>query len=148
TLEFNRWMSDDTAQLGNASFGICEVFPYVDGSMVMGDMIFLQAAAQGQTMFSSSGDNGSGCPVAAATGTPASGPPLVSYPSTSPYVVAVGGTTMLTNPDGTYLGETGWLGSGGGISQFEYSPYWESPAQPLGSTPTGQSFRGVPDIAM
>jgi subtilase family serine protease len=63
-------------------------------------------------------------------------------------VVAVGGTTLLTNPDGTYLGETGWLGSGGGISQFEYSPYWESPAQPLGSTPTGQSFRGVPDVSM
>jgi pseudomonalisin len=150
SLEFNHWMTQDVAQIGNASFGECELFPYLDGAMLVNDMVFLQAAVQGQTMFSSSGDNGSGCPVVAATGTPATGPPFVSWPATSPYVVAVGGTSLLANPDGTYLGEAAWVGSGGGVSAFEYQPYWEQGIQPASNSTTGGLgvARGVPDIAM
>lgn len=146
--EFNQWRHDDAAQLANASFGECEDQAYLDGSMLVDDQILVQAAVQGQTMFAATGDVGSGCPVVVNTGTPASGPPLVSYPSSSPYIVAVGGTSLYVNPDGTYLGEMGWMGGGGGVSQFEYSPYWESPAQPISTTPAGLSFRGVPDISM
>ena len=150
SLEFNRWMSQDVAQLGNASFGECEATPYLDGAMLLNDMVFLQAAVQGQTMFASSGDNGSGCPVLVATGVPASGPPLVSWPATSPYVVSVGGTSLFANPDGTYLGEATWVGSGGGVSAFEYQPFWEVGVQPASnSTTAGLGVaRGVPDIAM
>jgi len=152
-LEYNKWVTQDVARLGNSSFGICEAFPYVDGSMLVDDEILLQGASQGQTMFASTGDTGSSCAVLPTNGAPASGPPLVEYPAASPYVVAVGGTTLLSNSDGSYLGEAAWNAGGGGVSQFEYSPYWESMAQPqsapvpgVGGAPV--TVRGLPDIAM
>jgi pseudomonalisin len=146
-LEFNKWVSDDLAQIGNASFGGCEVFPYVDGSMVIDDEIFLEGAVQGQTMFSSTGDTGSFCSVGNPNGVDG-GAPLAEYPSASPYVVAVGGTTLWSQLDGTYQGESAWQSGGGGLSQFEYSPYWQTGVQPVSSTPAGLSFRGVPDVSM
>lgn len=144
-LMYSRWVTDDLAPIGNSSFGGCEAFPYLDGSMVVDDELFLEGAAQGQTMFASSGDTGSFCSVGTPNGVPA-GAPLVEYPAASPYVVAVGGTTLVTQSDGSYQGEAAWYSGGGGLSQFEYSPYWEASQQPVSSA--GESFRGVPDIAM
>ncbi len=74
-LEFSRWATDDKARIANASFGECEVFPFLDGSMLADDNTFLEAAAQGQTLFSSTGDTGSFCPVEVAeNGVPAGAP--------------------------------------------------------------------------
>jgi pseudomonalisin len=148
TLALNKWVSDDVAPVMNASVGGCEVFPYQSGDMIVGDMILVEAAVQGQTLFASTGDTGGYCSV---DGVPPNGgvggAPLVEYPASSPYAVAVGGTDLFSNVDGTYLGEQAWQSGGGGLSQFEYSPSWESPTQPVGTTPVGYSFRGVPDIA-
>jgi subtilase family serine protease len=146
-LEFNRWANDDVAQVGNASFGICEFFPYLDGTMVADDQVFLEAAAQGQTMFSSTGDTGSFCSVGTPNGVPA-GAPFVGYPATSPYVIGVGGTTLLTNADGSYSGEVAWYAGGGGFSQFEYSPYWQSLVVPTNQPGVPATFRAIPDISM
>jgi subtilase family serine protease len=145
-LEFSRWATDNKARAASASLGECEVFPYLDGSMVIDDMIFLEAAAQGQTFFASAGDTGSFCPasVAGVNGVPA-GAPFVNYPAASPYVVGVGGTTLLINADGNYDQEIAWYAGGGGISQFENAPYWQTAAVPLISA---TATRGVPDIAM
>ncbi|GAC1387567.1 MAG: S53 family peptidase [Vulcanimicrobiaceae bacterium] len=144
-LEYNKWVTQHLAKVGNSSFGGCEFGPYLDGSMVVMDMILLQGAAQGQTMFVSTGDSGGFCGVGVPNGVPA-GAPFTEYPASSPYAVAVGGTDLFTNNDGTYAGETAWEAGGGGNSQFEYSPYWEAYAQPIAST--GQvSMRGLPDIA-
>lgn len=145
-LEFSHWATDDVAKGASASLGECEVFPYVDGSMAIDDMIFLEAASQGQTFFASAGDTGSFCPVGAAgvNGVPL-GAPFVNYPAASPYVVGVGGTTLLTNQDGSYNSEIAWYAGGGGLSQFEESPSWQSPALVL-LTETGD--RGVPDVSM
>lgn len=149
-FEYNHWVHDNLAKLGNSSFGECEAFPYLDGAMLVDDQLFLMAAVQGQTMFVSSGDTGSACPVAVNTGVGGTGVPGVSYPASSPYVVAVGGTTLVTNPDGTYLGEAAWNGGGGGLSAFEYQPFWEVGTQPAStSTTAGLGVaRGIPDIAM
>src|SRR5262249_45195189 len=98
-LEFNHWATDNLAHVANASFGICEFFPFVDGTMVADDQVFLEAAAQGQTLFASTGDTGSFCSVGNPNGVPG-GPPFVEYPATSPYVIGVGGTTLLSNADG------------------------------------------------
>ncbi|HTD36804.1 MAG TPA: S53 family peptidase [Candidatus Limnocylindrales bacterium] len=148
TLTMNKWASDDIAPIMNASVGGCEVFPYQSGDMLVGDMVLLEAAAQGQTLFASTGDTGAYCGVA---GVPPNGgvggAPLVEYPASSPYAVAVGGTDTFSNVDGTYLGEQAWQSGGGGLSQFEYSPYWESPTQIVGTTPAGLTFRGLPDVA-
>lgn len=149
-LEYSKWESDNLAQIGNSSFGGCEFLPYLDGSMLVDDEVLLAAAAHGQTMFASSGDTGSFCSVGTPNGVNA-GAPFVEYPAASPYVVAVGGTTLLSNADGSYASEVGWMNGGGGLSQFEYSPYWQQGVQPQSgaagvSAPV--SIRGVPDIAM
>lgn len=143
-LEFSKWASDDVARAASASLGECEVFPYVDGSMLVDDETFLEAASQGQSFFASSGDTGSFCPVTPTNGVPA-GLPFVSYPASSPYVIGVGGTTLLANADGNYNTEITWYAGGGGVSQFEGSPFWQQAAV---STLKTANLRGVPDIAM
>lgn len=146
-LEYNHWVTDNVAKLGNSSFGECEYQAYLDGSMLVDDQIMLQGASQGQTMFASTGDTGASCALLPTNGVPLSGAPMVEYPAASPYIVAVGGTTLFTANDGTYQGESAWNAGGGGLSQFEYSPYWESGVQPVNGA-GAVSFRGMPDIAM
>ena len=77
--------------------------------MLVHDNTFLEAAAQGQTVFASTGDNGSSCGVAVgANGVPGLGVPMVEYPASSPDVIGVGGTTLITNADGSYNSEIAW----------------------------------------
>ncbi len=152
-LEYNKWVTQNVAQIGNSSFGECEIYAYLDGSMLVDDEEMLEGAAQGQTMFVSTGDTGAGqCSVGNPNGAPA-GVPFAEYPSVSPYVNATGGTDLFHKADGSYNGETAWESGGGGISQFEYSPYWECGVQPQSQPATGCalgvfSFRGEPDVAM
>ncbi|HZU35658.1 MAG TPA: hypothetical protein VFA18_07115, partial [Gemmataceae bacterium] len=73
------------------------------------------------------------------------------YPSFSPNVLAVGGTSLTLNADNSYQGETGWgyvsdaygefIGSGGGISQYEAEPAYQQGVQ-------STSYRTTPDVAM
>ncbi len=82
----------------------------------------------GVTFTASSGDNGAG----------------TIYPSVSPYVVAVGGTSLPLDSSGNVVGtETAWSGSGGGISSYEKEPGYQS-SYPIPST---GGMRGVPDVA-
>lgn len=148
SLEFSHWVTDHLAQAGNASFGEPEDLAYLDGAMQLDDELFNQAAAQGQTMFASTGDNGEGCPVIAATGVPNTGLPTVCYPAASPYVVAVGGTTLDTTASGSepgaYYGEHVWIGTGGGISKWETAPYWQT----NGICTLCTAGKGIADISM
>ncbi len=150
TLEYSKWVNDDLSVAGNSSFGEPESFAYTDGSMTLDDQELNQAAAQGMTMFASTGDNGTGCPVLLASGAPNSGAPEVCYPASSPYVVAVGGTTLDTNAvgsePGTYYGEHVWVGTGGGYSAFETAPYWQSNGICAACTSAG--VRAIADISM
>jgi len=151
TLEFSRFASDDRARAGSASFGECEYQAYLDGAMIAMDNVFQEAAVQGQTVFASSGDTGGFCPVVPDNGVPA-GAPDVNYPASSPYVVSAGGTTLLTNGDGSYDQETAWLAGGGGPSLFEVQPSWQAGVAP----PTGSTCveyvaclgKTLPDVAM
>ncbi len=63
------------------------------------------------------------------------------YPSTSRYVVAVGGTSVATDANGAFTGETGWSAGGGGNSPYEAKPSWQTAVSMTGSG------RGVPDIS-
>jgi subtilase family serine protease len=151
TLELSRFASDDRARAGSASFGECEYQAYLDGSMIAMDNVFAEAAVQGQTVFASSGDTGGFCPVVPDNGAPA-GAPDVNYPASSPYVVSAGGTTLLTNADGSYDQETAWVAGGGGPSLFEYQPSWQTGiAPPTGSTCVEYVAcvgKTLPDVAM
>jgi subtilase family serine protease len=150
-LAINKAVSQNKVKAFNMSFGECEFFPYLDGAMLLDDEMFGEAALQGMTPFASSDDNGSACPVLPTNGVPLSGPPSVSYPASSPYVVAVGGTNLLSNSDFTYNTETAWEAGGGGISAFETSPFWQSytGSGTLPIVPSAEvGDRGVPDVAM
>ena len=65
-----------------------------------------------------------------------------SYPATSPNVLSVGGTTLSLDAFGNILAETGWSGSGGGISTVEPLPTYQQ-----GVAGQGTSNRTNPDVA-
>ncbi|WP_454781526.1 S53 family peptidase [Legionella sp. WA2022007384] len=79
------------------------------------------------TFVASSGDSGKG----------------TLYPASSPYVLAVGGTTLLVDNYGNYQGEEAWSGSGGGVSIVEP---WPAHQKKL-PIPKSTNKRGVPDVA-
>ena len=109
------------------------------------DNLFSQTVVLGITMLCASGDYGS---------TWGSSSPEVLYPASSTYVTACGGTTLQLSGS-TRSSETGWTGSGGGLSVRESLQSWQSglsyttyayPSGPAGS-PASLTVRGVPDIA-
>ncbi|MDQ1468392.1 MAG: pseudomonalisin, partial [Actinomycetota bacterium] len=109
TEAFNQFAAENVAKAASASFGECEFAAQLDGSMLADDNAFLEAAAQGQTVFASAGDTGGFCPVGAAVNGVPAGAPDVNYPASSPWVIGVGGTTLVTNADGSYDAEIAWL---------------------------------------
>ncbi|MBI4694523.1 MAG: Ig-like domain repeat protein [Gammaproteobacteria bacterium] len=135
TQALNRAVTDGVAAVINVSLGICETDAQADGSLAADDQIFATAVAQGQTFAVASGDDGAnecGSPIGTAAG--------ASYPASSPYVIAVGGTTLATDAAGNYGGETVWSGSGGSPSLIEPRPSWQNGVV-AGAT------RGLPDVA-
>ena len=86
--DFNTVVQANVAKVINVSLGECETSAKGDGSAAAADAIFQQADAQGQTFSVSSGDSGSN----ECGGSPKGTTP--SWPASSPYVVAVGGTTL------------------------------------------------------
>ncbi len=76
--------------------------------------------------FASSGDSGSG----------------TIYPAVSPYVVAVGGTTLNVDSQGNVTSETAWSGSGGGASIYESEQSYQTS---YGVSSNGN--RAVPDVS-
>src|SRR5262249_24305712 len=78
----------------------------------------------GVSFFCSSGDSGSG----------------TQWPATSPYVTCVGGTSLSLDASGNVLSETGWSGSGGGVSAYEVRPGFQNGFQTAAN-------RSMPDVA-
>jgi subtilase family serine protease len=65
------------------------------------------------------------------------------YPSVSPNVIAVGGTTISRNPTTlSFQAEVAWEDTGGGFSTYELRPAFQSGV----ATKVG-THRGVPDVA-
>ncbi len=124
------------AQVINNSWGLCE--PDSSATTVEQENILLeQAAAQGETFISSSGDRGAeGCAeewnnnldVPSQQIDPNAADLAVDDPASQPYATAVGGTNL--NAIGPPPSETGWEqlywgASGGGISRFWQMPTWQ-----------------------
>jgi hypothetical protein len=86
----------------------------------------------GITFLASSGDSGA--------------PP--SYPAISPNVVSVGGTTLNLDSSGNYISETGWSGSGGGLSKDTTAQGYESqPSYQNGVVTQSTTLRANPDVS-
>ncbi len=64
------------------------------------------------------------------------------WPSTSPNVVSVGGTSLFTSDNaGTYAGESSWSGTSGGLSLYEPTPTYQS------AVAAGVGVRVTPDVS-
>ncbi len=64
-----------------------------------------------------------GIPITASTGDSGYG---VSWPAASPYVTAVGGTSLVTSTNARGWSEAAWSGAGSGCSAFEAKPSWQT----------------------
>ncbi|HKN55469.1 MAG TPA: S53 family peptidase, partial [Amycolatopsis sp.] len=128
----------------------------------------IEAAATGIGVYFSSGDDAD-----ETGGVPANYPKATpDWPAVSPWVTAVGGTSLGVGPNGDYLFETGWetcvsalangewspappgnflYGSGGGTSRLFTQPAYQAGVVPNAiATANGarpQPMRAVPDVA-
>ena len=105
-------------------------------------------AAQGQAFFEASGDSGSyaNTTVAPTAGNPGCGPFPANMSTDMPYITLVGGTE-LNVAAGTYVSETAWAGSSGGILPATTIPAWQVNANP-GNAKLSTTSRNVPDVSM
>jgi subtilase family serine protease len=146
-------------QVISCSWGNAEQL--IDPSIIQGEnTLFQQMAAQGQSLFCSSGDNGAYDLFD--PNLPALTSPAVDNPSSQPFATGVGGTTLSyiqpatsagsgTVTPGAYVGEIAWSigtpainpeGSGGGVSSIWPKPDYQIGA---GASPTR---RDVPDVSL
>ncbi len=122
---------------------------------------FVAAAIEGIGVYFSSGDEGD---EVAETGTR-----QADFPASSPWVTAVGGTSLAVGRQGQYLFETGWgtglstlsggawtppppgdflYGAGGGTSRLFGEPWYQQGVVPAGiASAYGTPGRAVPDVA-
>jgi subtilase family serine protease len=139
------------------SYGICEasVKPYSAGRTLF-ERQLAATAALGISTVVAAGDSGSS---ACANGVPTSQltsfdkQKSTSWPATSPWVLAAGGTNLTLTAANTIFSSGVWndtdypppyqitAAGGGGVSTFEKRPWWQPP---LGSQKT---YRMVPDVA-
>ncbi len=126
---YSRIVADDRDGVISTSWGNCEAAMRSGepGVQEIENVLFEQAAAQGQTVVAAAGDNGSddcGSP-----GLPL--PPLLSAddPASQPYVLGVGGTSL--HGTGSSATETVWnqgsdtFAGGGGLSATWTAPGWQ-----------------------
>ncbi len=142
----------------SVSYGVCEstVSKY-SASRTLVTRLLAAEAALGITVVVAAGDTGSS---ACARGVPAGQltssekKPQVSWPASSGWVLAVGGTNLTLNSNNAIASTGPWndtaypapftanAGGGGGQSTFQNRPSWQ-PAQSFASS----KYRMVPDIA-
>lgn len=140
---YNRIATDNLAKQVSTSWGLGEglVSPQF---LQAENAIFMQMAAQGQTIYAAAGDSG-------AYDNYPSLNLMVDDPASQPYMVGVGGTTLLVNPQTcVYNSESVWnngLGNGaggGGVSKYWPIPSWQANVPSLFS----KVNRNVPDVSL
>ena len=138
----------DTDQVISTSWGLCEqaIQAGQPGLQAAENLLFEQAAAQGESVFAAAGDSGSDDCNTFETSTPVNGqnPLSVDDPGSQPYVVSVGGTTIddaATQPPGEHVWNDGadGGGGGGGISQSWVMPSWQQAATVPGIAQPGSA---------
>ena len=141
---YSRIVKDNRAKSVSTSWGSAEG-DNTSSFLQSENQIFIQMAAQGQTLFAASGDAG-------AYDTKVNNNPVLSVddPASQPYVTGVGGTQLALGSGQTYGSEIVWgqvadqSGSGGGISQVWPLPTWQQTV----TTKASNTMRNVPDIAL
>jgi kumamolisin len=107
---------------------------------------FHEAALLGLTICAAAGDDGSSDAIG-------DGHAHVDFPASSPYVLAVGGTTITSDSkdivwkEGSGLRDEGGGSTGGGVSTIFDRPAWQSALTIETVNPAGKVGRCVPDAA-
>jgi hypothetical protein len=151
--EYMAIVDADRDQVVSTSWGLCEqsIEQGQTGLEQAENSLFEQAAAQGQTVFSAAGDNGEDdCNTNETPNVaPGQNPVSVDDPSSQPYVVAVGGTSI-TDAAGPSSAEQVWNdgpdggAGGGGISQAWEMPSWQQAARVPGiALPGSAAYRNA-----
>jgi kumamolisin len=146
TLVFNKIVTDNKADIMSISWGLCEEHTG-KRQMKTEHNIFRQAASQGIAIFAASGDDGAyDCKHEEEEDENGKKKPVVKlavdYPSSDPYVTAVGGTTLYSS-GGKRSSERAWYGSGGGNSEHWKRPSWQKGA----GVPAGD-YRSTADVSL
>ena len=161
---------DQHAQVINNSWGLCEQ-DSPQATVDAENSLLEEAATQGQTFFSSSGDRGAeGCALewnnnlttqSVPTGSAPATDLAVDDPASQPWAIGVGGTNLNgvgPPPIESAWEQLDWGASGGGISTIWQMPSWQlysgvpgvlsssSSATPCGAS-AGQYCREVPDVS-
>jgi hypothetical protein len=148
--EYAAIVDADRDSIVSSSWGLCEqaVQAGQPGIQQAENVLFEQAAAQGQTVFSAASDGGSDDCNISSRPVPARGqdPVSVGDPASQPYVIAVGGTAIddARQPPIEQVWNDGPLGGagGGGISQSWPMPSWQQAATVPGiPRPGGSDYR-------
>ncbi|MFI9330601.1 protease pro-enzyme activation domain-containing protein [Kitasatospora sp. NPDC052868] len=129
-------VADNRVSVISISWGSCEP-DTTASSMTAVDNSFKQAAAQGISIFSASGDDGSRDCTRSTSG---SGVKAVDFPASSPHQTGVGGTNLKVSGS-AYSSESAWSTAGGGVSTVFAKPAWQT-----GTGITG-TMRTVPDVS-
>jgi len=154
---YSRIATDDLAKQVSTSWGSAES-TNTQAFLQSENAIFQQMAAQGQSMFSATGDNGAydnaGANPDGSLNPNGLGTLSVDDPGSQPYVTGVGGTTLTSGPGGAYQSEAAWgdpadtslspQGAGGGGG---FSTQWPVPSYQGGVFPA-PAGRSVPDVAL
>ena len=110
---------------------------------------YREADFQGVSVFGSVGDSGTANVDVNSTIYPF---PTVNFPASSPWITAVGGTSLFTDANGNYQKETVWndgagSATGGGISQKFGEPFYQF-GLPKATQKLLNGHRGIPDISI
>ncbi len=163
--ELQTAIDNDSADVLSLSFGGDEYqtaglpgksppYPFTTDGSGLDPTELMMLVAEGTAVFVASGDSGAqGCQPFASGPNPLVDLPCVSYPSTDPSAVAVGGVTTPLNAAGQFVGPvTVWgqqtsggfeSGSGGGVSAYFPQPPYQQGLPGI----TGQN-RNVPDLSL
>jgi subtilase family serine protease len=139
-------VNENVAGVVSISLGACEsAYTGSDYLTAFENELAIAALAK-QGVYVASGDSGA---YACRPGAPLA----VSYPASSEYVTAVGGTTLRLNSNSSYNSESAWgarsgdcnqpCGSGGGYSSVIAEPSWQKGVTLIDA----RNMRGVPDVA-
>jgi kumamolisin len=139
--------ADGQARIVSDSWGSCEAnTPRAD--IQRDEQALEAAAAHGVSVFVAAGDTGAyTCQAGADTNHSLS----VSWPSSSPFAVSVGGTALSMTSTGAYAGETAWddtleqSGGGGGLSLDYNRPAWQ--VGPGVANQFSNGRRQLPDVS-
>jgi len=135
------WGWDENAPMQNQIIWSPAAIEHVNHSL-------LAAAQLGLTVCVSTGDDGSEAQIK-------DGRAHVNFPAASPFVLAVGGTSLhrkKTSKGAAVIHETVWndgpgSGTGGGVSDYTPVPAWQVGIVPASINPGAFAGRALPDVA-